>query len=339
MREIATNILDTIGNTPIIRLQRLFAKENVYAKMESANPAGSMKDRTSRLIVSKLLQAGIIKRGGTVIESSSGNMAVGLAQVCRFYGLNLKIVVDVNLNPQNYKLLKAYGAEVIEVREPLKEGGFLAARLKKVNELLEENPGSIWTNQYANPNNPKAYDAVMREITDTLEGKLDYLFVATSTCGSLMGCANFIERNNLSTKLIAVDAKGSVLFGGQPGDRRIPGHGAGGVPSKFLDIRKISDVIHVSDIDCINGCHKLLEKEAILAGGSSGGGIISAFKEYRKTIPKNATSVLLLPDSGERYVDTIYNDEWRSKSFKNEKNAQAESETYRLEHGVYESTL
>lgn len=336
MREIATDIMDTIGNTPIIRLQRFFAEENVYAKLESANPAGSMKDRTSRLIISKLLEDGIIERGGTVIESSSGNMAVGLAQACRFHGLHLKVVVDINLNLQNYKLLVAYGAEVIKVNEPLEDGGFLAARLKKVNELLEANPGSIWTNQYANPNNPRAYGAVMREITDAL-GNIDYLFVATSTCGSLMGCANFIERNNLSTKLIAVDAKGSVLFGGQPGNRRIPGHGAG-VPSKFLDVRKISDVIHVSDIDCINGCHELLDKEAILAGGSSGG-IISAFKEYRKTIPKNATSVLLLPDSGERYLDTIYNDEWRSKSFKDEKNAQAESKTYSLEHGVFESAV
>lgn len=308
MRNVALHIMDTIGNTPLVRLGRYFKENNVYAKLESANPAGSMKDRTAQRIVSELIRNGTVRKGGTLIESSSGNMAVGLAQACRFYDLKLIVVVDVNLNAQNYKLLAAYGAEVVRVTEPLPNGGFLAARLQKVRELLNLYPGSVWTNQYANPNNPKTYWNVMDEIVESLKSQPDYLFVATSTCGSLMGCADYIQENELSTKLIAVDAKGSVLFGGVSGNRRIPGHGAG-VPSKFLDVRKVHEVVHVSDLECVTGCRDLLDKEAILSGGSSGG-IITAFNKIRYKIPKNATSVLLLPDSGERYLDTIYNDHW-----------------------------
>ncbi|WP_339715766.1 2,3-diaminopropionate biosynthesis protein SbnA [uncultured Kriegella sp.] len=309
MRSIATNILDTIGNTPLVGLDRLFhGQRRVLAKLEGSNPAGSMKDRTSYFIISELLKNDIIKRGGTIIESSSGNMAVGLAQACLFYGLKLMVVVDPNLNPQTHKLLTAYGAKIVMVKEPRAKGGFLAARLEKVKELLTTVPNSIWSNQYGNPNNPKAHHTTMSEIMGVLNHDLDYLFIATSTCGTLMGCADYIEKKNCRTKLIAVDAVGSVLFGDKAGKRKIPGHGAG-VPSEFLDTSKVYDVVHVSDYECIKGCRRLLTEEAILCGGSSGG-IISAYMNYEKHLPENSTSVLLLPDRGERYLDTVYNDEW-----------------------------
>lgn len=309
MKKFATNILDTIGNTPLVRLSRVFDDNRcVFAKLEGSNPAGSMKDRTSHLIISELLKNGIIERGGTIIESSSGNMAVGLAQACRFYGLKLKVVVDPNLNRQTSKLLTTYGAEIVTVKEPHAEGGFLAARLHKVNELLETIPNSIWSNQYGNPNNPKAHHTTMQEIIDALDKQPDYLFIATSTCGTLMGCADYIENNKLSTKLIAVDAVGSVLFGGQSSKRMIPGHGAG-MPSQFLDNTKVHDFIHVTDAECVEGCNQLLNNEAILCGGSSGA-IVSAYRKYATQLPKNAVSVLLLPDRGERYLDTIYNVDW-----------------------------
>jgi len=309
MKNIASNILDTIGKTPLVKLDRIFDGERgVFAKVEGANPAGSMKDRTAQLIVSELLRNGIIEEGGTIIESSSGNMAVGLAQTCRFYGLHLIVVVDGNLNPHTYKLLTTYGAEIVMVTEPDAEGGLLAARLYKVNELLETIPNSIWSNQYENPNNPKAHHTTMREIMDALDSKVDYLFVATSTCGTLMGCADYIEKNKLGTKLIAVDAVGSVLFGGKPGPRKIPGHGAG-MPSKFLDRGKVHRVVHVTDAECVVGCNRLLDSEAILCGGSSGG-IVSAYLKYLPELPKDSISVLLLPDRGERYLDTVYNKEW-----------------------------
>lgn len=309
MGNISNNIIDVIGNTPLVRLNRILDGERrVFAKLEGSNPAGSMKDRTSHLIISDLIRKGIISKGGTIIESSSGNMAAGLAQACLFYGLKLMVVVDPNLNPQTHKLLKTYGAEIVMVKEPHPSGGFLAARLEKVQELLATVPNSLWSNQYGNPNNPKAHHATMGEIMDALDYNVDYMFIATSTCGTLMGCAEYIEKNGCQTKLIAVDAIGSVLFGDKAGTRKIPGHGAG-MPSKFLDASKLYDVQHVSDMECVKGCWKLLEEEAILGGGSSGG-IVSAYLKYARYIPKDSTAVLLLPDRGERYLDTVYNWDW-----------------------------
>ncbi|WP_318312606.1 2,3-diaminopropionate biosynthesis protein SbnA [Flagellimonas crocea] len=308
-KDIYNNILDTVGNTPLVQINR---KNNdgraVFIKMEGLNPGGSMKDRTSNLIISEMLRKKEISPGGTIIESSSGNMAIGLAQACLFHGLDLIVVVDINLNPHTRKLLRAYGAEVVTIYEPHPEGGFLAARLKKVNELLDQVPNSVWSNQYQNPNNPGAYQTTMKEIMQVLDNDLDYLFVATSTCGSLMGCMDYVKAKGLKTKIIAVDAVGSVLFGDKAGKRKIPGHGAG-VASHFLNRDNVFDVIHVSDLECVQGCRKLLAQEAILPGGSSGG-IFYAYEKYKHRLPQNSRSVLLFADRGERYLDTVYSPEW-----------------------------
>ena len=314
--------MDAIGNTPLIHLNR-FQQNNdaVFVKMEGSNPGGSMKDRTAHLIISELLREGKVPRGGTIIESSSGNMAIGLAQACIFHGLNLTVVVDPNLNPHTRKLLKSYGVKLVTVDISHSKRDFLAARLAKVNELLNTIPNSVWSNQYSNPNNPKAYGSLMAEIMNALDNNVDYLFVATSTCGSLMGCADYIKTHGLSTKLIAVDAVGSVLFGGPAKDRKIPGHGAG-VPSNFLREEQIYDVVHVTDAECVRGCHLLLHKEAILSGGSSGG-IVSAFCKYRNRLPEGAVSVLLFADRGERYLDTIYNPRWVQENIEMVPNANA----------------
>jgi 2,3-diaminopropionate biosynthesis protein SbnA len=308
-KKIYDNILDSVGNTPLVQInKKLDDGHSLFVKLEGLNPGGSMKDRTASLIISEMLHADEIRPGGTIIESSSGNMAIGLAQACLYHGLNLIVVVDVNLNPHTRKLLRAYGTKIVTVHEPHPEGGFLAARLEKVNELLTMVPNSVWTNQYQNPNNPKAYQRTMTEIMQALDNNLDYLFVATSTCGSLMGCINYVSNKKLKTKIIAVDAVGSVLFGDKVGKRKIPGHGAG-VASHFLDRDKVFDIIHVSDAECVQGCRKLLEQEAILSGGSSGG-IFAAYQKYRHRLPQNSRSVLLFADRGERYLDTIYNPEW-----------------------------
>jgi cysteine synthase A len=153
----------------------------------------------------------------------------------------------------------------------------------------------------------------MDEIAMALNGKVDYLFVATSTCGTVMGCADYIKESGLFTKVIAVDAVGSVLFGGKPNKRLIPGHGAA-VPSKFLKPQNLSGFVHVDDLGCIEGCWQLLQEEAIMAGGSSGA-IVSAFNTYSDNIPRDSNCVLLVGDSGERYLDTIYNKEWIREHF------------------------
>jgi len=318
---ISRSIIDTVGKTPMVKLNNIEKTEhfNLFGKLEVANPAGSIKDRTALFIIQKAMEEGKVKKGDTVIESSSGNMAVGLAQACLHYGLHLIVVVDPKLNSHTEKILKTYGVRIEKVTKPKDNGGYLGARLEKVQQLLNTIPNSFWSNQYGNQNNPLTHHQTMTEIMDALHGKLDYLFVATSTCGTLMGCADFIVENNLDTKIIAVDAVGSVLFGGPPLKRLIPGHGAG-VPSQFLDTDKIFDQIYVDDVDCARGCWNLLEKEAILCGGSSGG-MISAVQKYSKNIDAESNCALFLCDRGERYLDTIYNTKWLMKELPESKNA------------------
>ncbi|WP_149275648.1 2,3-diaminopropionate biosynthesis protein SbnA [Pareuzebyella sediminis] len=312
---IVDNIVDSIGHTPLIRLQNLFPESTArfFGKLEAANPSGSLKDRTSKFIVQRAISEGFLREGDTIIESSSGNMALGLAQACIHYKLKLIVVVDPNLNPHTEKLLNAYGATIDFVKTPLTKGGFLAARLQRVQELLDEHPNSYWTNQYGNKNNPLAHHQTINEIMDDMHGDVDYLFVAASTCGTLMGYADFIQENNIKTKLVAVDAMGSVLFGGASRKRLIPGHGAG-VASQFLDTEKIWDHVEVSDLDCVEGCWSLLKKEGILCGGSTGG-VITAMDTYTTQLEPSANCVLLLSDRGERYLDTIYNLDWVNEKF------------------------
>ncbi|WP_405383013.1 2,3-diaminopropionate biosynthesis protein SbnA [Maribacter sp. LLG6340-A2] len=318
---ISESIIETVGGTPLVKLNRMVNtnKFELYGKLEAANPGGSIKDRTSLFMLRQALEDGSIKKGDTIIESSSGNMAVGLAQACLHFGLQLIVVVDPKLNSHTEKILKTYNVHIERVTEPLEDGGFLGARLARVQWLLNTVPNSFWTNQYGNLDNPLTHHTTMTEILDALQGKLDYLFVATSTCGTLMGCADFIHENNLETKIIAVDAVGSVLFGGPPLKRLIPGHGAG-VPSQFLDTSKIHDYIYVDDVDCARGCWSLLEKEAILCGGSSGG-MISAVKKYADKIEDNSNCALFLCDRGERYLDTIYSKDWLLKELPESKSA------------------
>ncbi|PZX61293.1 cysteine synthase A [Algoriphagus ratkowskyi] len=307
-------ILDTVGRTPLIRLNRLYPDNQlkIFGKMEAFNPGGSIKDRTALQLITHAMENGELKKGDTVVESSSGNMAIGLAQTCKYFGLNLEVVVDPMVNSQNVKIIKAYGGKVNYVTDPALEGGYLQARLDRVQEILAENPRSFWTNQYGNLQNPAAHQQTMHEIVKDLGYAPDYLFAATSTCGTLMGCTDYVRLNKLKTKIIAVDAVGSIIFGTPIGARKIPGHGAGR-KSQFLDRKLISDVVHVNDEECVDGCHRLLNKEAILCGGSSGA-VTFAVQKMAHSLPYGATVAMILCDRGERYLDTIYNPEWITKN-------------------------
>lgn len=310
-------ILDTIGGTPLVRLRRLVegAEFEVYAKLESLNPGGSIKDRPAREIVDDALRTGALRAGSTVIESSSGNMAIGLAQACRYHGLRFICVVDTRTAAQNLKVLRAYGAEIELVSEPDPvTGELLQARLHRVQTLLEEIDGSFWPNQYANRANPFShYSTTMTEIVEALDGAVDYLFVGTSTCGTIRGCAEYVRDHGLATRVIAVDAVGSRIFADTPAPRRIPGLGAG-IEPPLCDRSLIDGWLLVDDAECIAGCRRLLAREAILAGGSSGG-VAAAVERARRRIPRGARCVLILPDRGERYLDTIFDDQWVERHF------------------------
>jgi len=311
-------IISAIGSTPLVRLSRIFPGDEltVWGKLEALNPGGSMKDRPAIKILSEAMKAGEISSGTTVIESSSGNMGIGLAQACSVLGVKFICVVDPKTTAQNIRLLKAYGAQVDEVTEPDPHTGeFLQARLNRVTELLTLTRSGFWPNQYANPNNAVAHYETMREIASALADKVDFLFCATSTCGTLRGCSEYARESGLDTKIVAVDALGSVIFGGERAKRLVPGHGAAVRPALFSD--DLADqCVHVSDIECITGCRRLARREAILAGGSSGA-VIMAIERLRPTLPKGAVCVAILADRGERYIDTIYSDEWVEEHFGN----------------------
>jgi N-(2-amino-2-carboxyethyl)-L-glutamate synthase len=310
------NILSTIGNTPLVQLKRIFrgAPFNVFAKMEAFNPGGSIKDRAALCILKNAMEMGMIRPGTVVIESSSGNMGIGLAQACRYLGLRFICVVDPKTTNQNIAILKAYGAEIDYVKQPDPfTGEFLQARIDRVQYLLSSTHNTFWPNQYSNLYNAFAHHRTMREIAEALEGKIDYLFCATSTCGTLRGCAEYLHENHLKTKVMAVDAVGSVIFGGKAAKRLIPGHGAAVTPVLYQP--SLADqAIRVTDLDCVVGCRRLVLQEAILAGGSSGA-IIAALEQVKDEIAPDANSVVILPDRGERYLDTIYSDSWVQEHF------------------------
>lgn len=315
---ISRNILSAIGNTPLVRLRRAIGdvQFRLYAKLESLNPGGSMKDRPAVRIIEHGIENGSIGPDTVVVESSSGNMGIGLAQACAYYGLRFICVVDTKTTSQNISLLETYGAEVEVVMEPDPvTGELLQARIDRVQALLAAYPDSFWPNQYSNVYNPMAHHQTMAEIVEALDGEVDYLFCATSTCGTARGCSEYIKANGLRTRLYAVDAYGSVIFGGPKAKRLIPGHGAAVRPQLFQP--DMADTcIHVSDLDCIIGCRRLVKREAILAGGSSGA-VLMAVDKVKDSIPSDATCVVILADRGERYLDTIYSDHWVHKNFGN----------------------
>ncbi|MCO5995885.1 2,3-diaminopropionate biosynthesis protein SbnA [Actinoallomurus rhizosphaericola] len=312
-----SGVLDTIGNTPLAELSALMPgfRGRVFGKLEFFNPGGSIKDRSAAGMILEKIKSGELEAGRSVIvESSSGNLAIGLAQICRYFGLRLICVVDAKTTEQNLAILRAYqvGLDVVTDPDPV-TGEFLSVRKKRVWEIVEATPHAYSPDQYSNALNPKAHERTMAEIATALDGRVDYLFSATSTTGTLNGCAAYVREHGLDTTLIAVDAVGSLLYGDEAAPRLIPGHGASVAPA-LLD-RSIPDqVVHVSDLDCVVGCRKLVGREAILAGGSSGA-TVAALARVRRQVPDGATCVLIFPDRGDRYLDTIYSDSWVTTQF------------------------
>ncbi|MEU3723300.1 2,3-diaminopropionate biosynthesis protein SbnA [Streptomyces sp. NPDC031705] len=311
-------ILATVGNTPLVELERISADHGlrVHAKMERFNPGGSIKDRSALAMLLEGLRTGEAVPGRTtVIESSSGNLAIGLAQICCYHGLRFICVVDPRTTEQNLAILRAYGAEVEVVGVPDPDTGeFLPQRLRRVAELAATVPHAYVPGQYSNPLNPRAHLETMREIDQALRGSVDYVFCAAGTTGTLGGCAAYVRRHGLATTVVAVDAVGSRLFDSPVScSRLIPGHGAAVVPAVF-DPTAADRVVHVSDLEAVAGCRRLVRREAVLAGGSSGA-LVAALEKLAPEIPAGSTCVLILPDGGDRYLDTIYSDHWVRRHF------------------------
>ncbi len=314
---MAHDWLSCIGNTPLVRLSRLFENDRgiaVHAKLELMNPTGSAKDRPAARIISAALEQGLIGPGSVVVESSSGNMAISLAAICSRLNMRFISVVDPRTTAQNIRIMRAYGAEIELVERPdPATGEFLPARLHRVSELVQSMPNSFWPNQYENENNYLSHqEGTMREIAAAL-GTVDYVIGGVSTCGTMLGCASYVKERRLSTTIVAVDAAGSVILGGAKGPRHFPGLGAGIVPpfgkQTFMDIS-----VKVEENNMVAGCRMLAQHEALLAGPSSGAAIY-ALKSLWHEIPDGAVCAVILHDRGERYLDTVYNDNWVKQTF------------------------
>jgi 2,3-diaminopropionate biosynthesis protein SbnA len=309
-------VLDAIGRTPLIRLSQVFESCHftLYGKWEALNPGGSIKDRAALSMLRQATAEGLVGTNTTVIESSSGNMAIGMAMACAYLRVPFICVIDPKTTQTNISILRAYGAqiELVSLPDPA-TGEFLPERIRRVQSILHSRPDVLWMNQYANPNNALAHHGTMREIVESLGKPPDYLLCATSTCGTLRGCSDYIKMNGLPTHVLAVDAAGSAIFNSSRCKRLLPGMGSARVPELFApDLAE--RCIHVTDLDCIVGCRRLVRREAILAGASSGG-VLSALDRFKASIPNGATCVLILCDRGERYLDTIYSDEWVFENF------------------------
>ncbi len=313
------DIVDCIGATPLVRLARLFgAQAQVHAKLEMLNPAGSIKDRPARYIVERGLADGSIAPGAHVIESSSGNLAIALAMVCRVRGLRFTAVVDPKISSTNLQILRAYGAGIERVTTKDAQGGYLETRIARVRALLAAEPGAVWINQYGNPRNWEShFHGEGEEIARALGEPADLLVLGVSTSGTILGIARRLRQAWPALRVVGVDAVGSVLFGARPGPRELPGIGASRVP-ELLCREDIDEVIHVDDYDAALGCRRLLATEGIFAGGSSGAVVVAierllARRHASGDDARAPRIVTLLPDRGERYLDTVYDDAWLAR--------------------------
>jgi len=313
--EMSKHDHQTTFNTPLvkIKLQNL-SNINLFAKLESFNPTGSIKDRPAHFIIDKLLESGEINKDTTIVESSSGNFGIALAAYCKEKGLKFYCVIDPNISETNEFLINQLSTGTIKVENRDGSGGYLLNRIKAVKKFLEEVPNSHWINQYANTLNAQAhYETLGKEICESLP-QIDYAFIGVGSGGTITGVSKKIKKEFPNCKIVAVDTKGSVIFGGKAEKRYIPGIGSSMVPD-ILKEAKIDEIITVPEINAIKSCHELLKTHSLFVGGSSGS-VFSAIENYFENKREGPlTVVTIFPDRGERYINTVYNKDWYEKLF------------------------
>jgi cysteine synthase A len=302
------------GNTPLINLSGCINPLiNLYIKLESYNPTGSIKDRAAFYILNKLLSENMIDSNTEIIESSSGNFGIALAYFCKMFGVKFTCVIDPNILPINEILIQTFGGKILKATERDEFGGYLINRINIIKDLLAQKKNLYWVNQYENPLNAMAYYETLGNEICNFTDKIDYFFIGVSSGGTITGLSMRIKEKYPSAKIIAVDVDGSIIFGGEPKKRIIPGIGSSIIP-KILQQSHIDDVVIVSERETIDCCHELLHKYYLFAGGSSGS-VYAAIKKYFSECKINEpTNVLtIFPDRGDRYVTTIYDECWCKK--------------------------
>ncbi|WP_099271290.1 2,3-diaminopropionate biosynthesis protein SbnB [Pseudomonas sp. ICMP 561] len=284
-----------------------------FLKMESLNPAGSIKLKTAVGLVDDLQSRGQINADTVLIESSSGNLGVALAMICAERGIRFTCVVDPNSSNHNIRLMQTYGAEVIQVDALDANGGYLGTRIALIRQKVAADPRYVWLNQYENAANPRAHARTTAQSIGRHFGHVDYLFVGAGTTGTLMGCVQYFRRHHPATTIVAVDSVGSVTFDTPPGKRFIPGLGTSQRPPIF-NAEGIHYLEMVPEERTIAMCRLLARSKGLLVGGSTAT-VIAAVHAWRERIEPGSVVVALSPDWGERYLDTLYDDHWVEQRF------------------------
>ncbi len=305
MSNIYTSADQLIGNTPLLELTHLEEayglKAAILAKLEYLNPAGSVKDRIAKAMIDDAEQKGLLKKGSVIIEPTSGNTGIGLASVAAARGYRIIIVMPETMSVERRQLMKAYGAELV-----LTEGAKgMKGAIAKADELVKEIPNSFVPGQFVNPANPKAhFETTGPEIWEDTDGKVDIFVAGVGTGGTITGTGKFLKSKNPNVKVVAVEPKTSaVLSTGVAGPHKIQGIGAGFVP-EVLDTKVYDEIIAVDNDDAFKTGKEFGRREGVLVGISSGAAIWAAIELAKRPENEGKTIVVLLPDTGDRYLST-----------------------------------
>lgn len=286
----------------------------LYLKCEGFNFAGSVKLKAAAEMVAAAERSGVITEGSVLVESSSGNLGIALATIAASKGYRFLCITDPRCNRASQAVMRSLGAEVRVISNQDANGGYLESRIRYVRDLCATGNRYVWLNQYANPNNWRAHyrhtaPAIARTFPD-----LDVLFVGAGTTGTLMGCARYFKEHGKPVTIVAIDAVGSVTFGGIPERRMVPGLGTSTRP-ELVDESYIDDVVHVPETDTIKTCHRLSSR-GFLFGGSTGTVVSGAIRWLNQKYPgEEPVAVAVSPDLGERYLDSIYEEGWLREHF------------------------
>ncbi|WP_314452810.1 cysteine synthase A [Rothia aeria] len=304
MAQIVNSIVDAIGQTPLVRLNRLSEglPGNIAVKLEFYNPAGSVKDRIGRAIIDAAEEAGALKPGGTIVEGTSGNTGIALAMVGAARGYNVILTMPETMSAERRVLLRAYGAKI--VLTPGTDG--MKGAVEKAKEIVESTDNAVLASQFSNEANPAIhYKTTGPEIWDATDGKIDIFVSGIGTGGTISGAGKYLKEKNPNLKIVAVEPQDSPLLSeGRVGPHKIQGLGANFVPDTLN--RDIYDaVIAVSGEEAIRTSRALATEEGILGGISSGAAVYAAIEEAKKSENKDKLIVAVVPDFGERYISTV----------------------------------